>query len=168
MYHSWTMEHKGLRHTLIALGAAAALVALLASCSTNKAAGPSAAEPTTQQRALARYEAYAGPPVDSFTWLGHFDSWEGLGENRLLVYTTPRDAYLLKIAPPCDLRFVVNKVGITSSNAAVYKGLDSVVVNNAAAGGPWQCAILEIRPVDVRRMKADLRNPQPPAQSAPQ
>ena len=162
------MEHSRLRHIFIAGGAAAALMALLAGCSTNKAAGPSAAEPTTQQRALARYEAYAGTPVDSFTWLGRFDSWEALGENRLLVYTTPRDAYLLRIAPPCDLRFVVNKVGITSTNAAVYKGLDSVVVSNAAAGGPWQCAILEIRPVDVRRMKADLRNPQSPAEPAHQ
>jgi hypothetical protein len=157
-----------LRHTLIAIGAAAALMALLAGCSTNKAARPSAAQPTTQQHALARYDAYAGPPVDSFTWLGRFYSWEALGENRLLVYTTPGDAYLLKIAPPCDLRFVVDRVGITSTNAAVYKGLDSVVVSNAAAGGPWQCAILEIRPVDVRRMKADLRNPPPAIQPAPQ
>ena len=163
------MEHSRLRHTVITVGAAAAAMALLAGCTTNKAAGPAATEPTTQQRALARYEAYAGSPVDSFTWLGRFDSWQALGENRLLVYTTPRDAYLLKIAPPCDLRFVVDRVGLTSTNATVYKGLDSVVVSNAAAGGPWQCAILEILPVDISRMKADLRNPQPrPAQPAPQ
>jgi hypothetical protein len=103
--------------------------------------GPSAAAPTTQERALARYEAYAGPSI-------------------------ARDAYLLTVASPCDLRFVIYKVGITSTHATVNKGLDSIVVNNALAGGPWECAILEIRPVDVRRMKADLRNPQPPAEPA--
>jgi Family of unknown function (DUF6491) len=160
------MEHSRLRHIVIAIAAPAVLLALLPACATSKPAEPSAAEPTTQQRALARYEAYAGPPVDSFTWLGHFDSWEALGKDRLLVYTTPRDAYLLKIAPPCDLRFVISKVGITSANATVYKGLDSIVVNNALAGGPWDCPIQEIRVLDVHRMKADLRNPQPPAQPA--
>lgn len=158
------MEHNGLRHRLIAIGAAAALMALLAGCATNKPAGPSAAapttppstQPTTQERALARYEAYAGPPVDSFTWLGRFDSWEALGKDRLAVYTTPRDAYLLKIGPPCNLRFVLSKVGITSSNTKVYRGLDSIVVSDTLGGGPWDCPIQEIRPVDVHRMKADL------------
>jgi hypothetical protein len=149
-------EHNGLRHTLIVMAAAAAL---LGGCSTNKPPGGAAAAPTTQERALARYEAYAGPPLESFNWLGHFDSWEALGKDRLVVYTTPRDAYLLKIAPPCDLRFVLYKVGITSTHATVYKGLDSIVVDNALAGGPWQCPIEEIRPVDVHRMKADMRSP---------
>jgi hypothetical protein len=116
VYHSWSTERSGLRHTLIAIGAAAALMALLAGCSTSQPAGPSAPAPTTtQERALAQYEAYAGPPVDSFTWLGRFDSWEALGKDRLAVYTTSRDAYLLKIASPCDLRFVIYKVGITSA-----------------------------------------------------
>ena len=158
-----------MRHTLIAIGAAAALMALLAGCSTTQPAGPSAAAPTaptTQERALARYEAYAGPPIDSFTWPGRFDSWEALGKDRLAVYTNVRDAYLLKIASPCDLRFVIYKVGITSTHVTVNKDLDSIVVNSALAGGPWECAILEIRPVDVRRMKADLRNPPPPTQPA--
>jgi hypothetical protein len=41
------------------------------------AGADSTAKPaTTQERALERYSSYAGPPVQSFTWLGHFDSWE--------------------------------------------------------------------------------------------
>lgn len=145
-----------MRHAIIAIAAAAALTALLTGCSTNKPAGDSAAAPTTQERALARYEAYAGPPVQSFSWLGRFDSWEALGKDRLLVYTTPRDAYLLKIGPPCNLRFVLYKVGITSAHSTVYQGLDSIVVSDTLGGGPWDCPIQEIRPLDVHRMKADL------------
>jgi hypothetical protein len=130
-----------------------------------------------QETALARYSAYAGPPVSSFTWLGHFYSFEALGKDRLVVYTTPSDAYLLKIGPPCDLRFVIYRVGLTSTASTVYTGLDSVLVDNAAAGAPWQCPIEEIRQVDVRRMRAEMRsetqqstapqNPSTPQQTLP-
>jgi hypothetical protein len=38
-----------------------------------------------------------------------------------------------------------------------YAGLDSIAVNSGI-GGKWQCPIDEIRPLDVRRMKADLQS----------
>jgi hypothetical protein len=141
------------------------LLFLVGGCTSTGPAGgtTSGAAPVTQERALARYSSYAGPPVPSFTWLGHFDSWEALGKDRLVVYTTPSDAYLLKVAPPCDLRFVIYRVGLTSTASTVSSGLDSVVVDNAAAGAPWQCPIEEIRQVDVRRMKADLHRDAQPA-----
>jgi hypothetical protein len=110
---------------------------------------------TTQERALERYSSYAGPPVQSFTWLGHFDSWEPLGQDHLLVYTRANEAYLLKVSGGCDLRSGINTVGITSSNSAVYAGLDSIVVKNSLQGS-WQCRIDEIRPVDVHRMKSAM------------
>jgi Family of unknown function (DUF6491) len=134
---------------------AAAALALLAACATGSGGGAPAA--TTQERALARYQAYAGAPVQSFNWLGRFESWEPLGKDHLLVYTRPAEAYLLKISGPCDLRFAFNSVGISSTNSTVYQGLDSIVVRDAAAGGPWACRIDEIRPLDVRRMKAEMR-----------
>jgi hypothetical protein len=146
-----------LHSTLTSFGAAAALATVLAGCASTQSAGAAPA-PTAQQRALERYSTYAGPPVASFAWLGRFDSWEGLGKDQLLVYTTPRDAYLLKVSPPCDLRFVVNVVGISSTNRTVYQGLDSIVVADRAAGGPWQCPIEQIRTVDIRRMRAELRS----------
>ncbi len=131
---------------------------LLGGCaSTQPVGGGGSAAAMTQESALARYSAYAGPPLRSFTWLGHFYSWEALGRDKLLVYTTPSEAYLLKVSAPCDLRFVIYRVGLTSTAGTVYTGLDSVTVDNAAAGAPWQCPIDEIRQVDVRRMKADLR-----------
>jgi Family of unknown function (DUF6491) len=141
-----------------------ASVTLVAACASTGPAGAPPA-PSSWQRALERYSAYAGAPVNSFNWLGRFDSWEALGKDQLVVYTTPRDAYLLKVAPPCDLRFVVGAVGITSTNTTVYQGLDSIVVRDRAGGGPWQCAIQQIRPIDVRRMKADRVSDSPSAVS---
>jgi len=157
-----------LRHTVNSLGVVITLT-LLAACATGRPAGEATGAPTaaastaapatTQERALARYQAYAGQPIQSFTWLGRFDSWEPLGKDHLLVYTRPGEAYLLKVRGPCDLNFVTGPVGITSTNSTVYAGLDSIAVNTGV-GGNWQCPIDEIRPLDVHRMKADLQSEQ--------
>jgi len=162
-----------LRYPIDALGAAAAMLTLLGACtSTRPADGGAAAAATatadntaraatTQEQALARYRSYAGPPVPSFTWLGHFDSWEPLGKDHLVVYTRPNEAYLLAVSGGCDLRSGLNTVGITSSNAAVYARLDSILVKGSLQG-PWRCPIDAIRPLDVARMKADARSHNPP------
>jgi hypothetical protein len=143
------------------------MLSLLAACASSSPAGEAArasaggastaTAATAQERALARYDTYAGPPLKSFTWLGRFDSWEPLGKEHLLVYTKPNEAYLLKVSGPCDVRFATGPVGITSSNYTVYAGLDSIAVNSGIAG-KWQCPVDEIRPLDVRRMKAALQS----------
>jgi Family of unknown function (DUF6491) len=156
-----------LHRSLKSLGVGAVALVLLAACaSTGPAAGgtgavaggagSSATPATSQQRALAHYSAYAGPPVQSFNWLGRFDSWEPLGKDHLLVYTRPNEAYLLKVSGPCDVNFATGPIGITSTNSTVYVGLDSIEVRTGV-GGTWQCVIDEIHPVDVRRMRAEAR-----------
>ena len=95
--------------------------------------------------------AYAGEPLDRITWLGRFDSWESLGNNQLLVFTTPNDAYLLAVTPPCtDLPFVQH-IALTSTGSTVYgaPGLGHLK--------GWRCQIAEIRQVDYTRMRADMR-----------
>jgi hypothetical protein len=120
-------------------------VAMLAACQS----GIPRHESQAQMR--ERYAAYAGQPLDRMTWLGHFYSWESLGDNRLVVYTTPSDAYLLSVTPPCtDLNFV-QSIGLTSTAGTVYPRLDSVKVRG------WRCPIAEIRRIDYARMRADLR-----------
>lgn len=153
---------------LPALATAAAFAALLTGCvaSSTPAGGsspPSTATPA-QQRALERYLAYAGPPIPYFTWLGQFYSWEGLGKDTLVVFTVPDEAYLLKVWPPCDLRFVINAIGITSTARTIYAHADSITINSAGTGpGRWRCPIDEIRKIDYQRMRADERaHAQPP------
>src|SRR5215469_5996355 len=126
---------------------------LLASCATSTH--------QSDQERLAQYAAYAGPPIQQFTWLGHFDSWEPLGQTDLVVFTTPSDAYLLKVWPPCDLRFAFNGRGgetirVTSTGGTVSARLDSIIERSAAVGRAV-CPISEIRKVDYRRMLADER-----------
>jgi hypothetical protein len=150
-----------------ALTVAAAALALLGGCAGGAPPqGSGAPPPTAQQTALERYTAYAGPPIDRFTWLGRFYSWEQLGRDRLVVFTTPTDAYLLKVWSSCNLRFVISTIAVSSTGGTVTARLDSVVIDSAPTGR-MVCPIEEIRPVDYRRMLADRRtsaqqSPAPP------
>jgi hypothetical protein len=125
-------------------------IVLLAACASGMP------QHLSDQQLRERYQAYAGPPIPRFTWLGHFYSWEGLGKDELVVFTTPSDAYLLKVWPQCDLRFVFNLVGISSTASTVSTSGDYITIRSPATG-PMRCPIDEIRPVDYKRMQADLR-----------
>jgi hypothetical protein len=114
----------------------------------------------SQAQVRERYAAYAGAPLDRMTWLGHFYSWESLGDNHLVVYTTPSDVYLLTVTPPCtDLNFA-QTIGLTSTSGTVYPRLDSVKVKG------WHCPIADIRRVDYAKMRADMRAEADKAQAA--
>lgn len=133
---------------------ALALAALTGCAST------AAVHQSDAQRA-ASYARYEGPPISEFTWLGHFYSWEVLGRDQLVVFTTPSDAYYLKVWSSCDLRFVMNRqggqaIGITSTGGTVSSGLDSIIENSPSTGH-MHCPISEIRRIDYRRMMADRR-----------
>jgi hypothetical protein len=135
-----------MRRALARILATLVAAALLAACS---AGGIPKHEGQAKQR--DRYAGCAGPPIDSFTWLGRCDSWESIGDNQLVLYTTPFDAYLLTVRPPCnDLNFA-NAIGLTATGHTVSARLDSVTVKN------MRCQIAEIRKVDYQRMQADMR-----------
>lgn len=104
-----------------------------------------------QDAQRARYEAYAGAPVDSFTWLGRYDSWQPIGTNEVVVWTTPNQAYLIKVAPPCDNLEFADHIALTSTASTVSARFDFVKVRH------WRCPIQEIRPVDYLRMRQDMR-----------
>ena len=104
-----------------------------------------------QDAQRSRYDAYAGPPIESFTWLGRYDSWQPIGTNELVVWTTPFQAYMIKVAPPCDNLEFVNHIGLTSTANTVSSRFDFVKV------GRWRCPIQVIRPIDYQRMKQDMR-----------
>ncbi len=98
-----------------------------------------------------RYGAYAGEPIDSFTWLGRYDGWESIGRYELVVFTGVSDAYLLKVGPPCENLQFAQRIGLTSTGSAVHARFDSVT------SGGWRCPIEEIRRIDYKRMRADMR-----------
>jgi len=122
-----------------------------------------------------RYHSYAGPPVEQFTWLGRYYSWSPLGNDELVVFTTPFDAYLLRVLPPCvDLPFA-NVIGLTDTARTVSSRFDFVLVHSPGMGrgfaGLFRCPIAEIRPIDYQRLRRDIREHGPlkgaPAENAP-
>lgn len=143
-----------MRHPrLLGLAALLAACALVVACSS---------VPVTQRedRERAQFEAYAGKPVDEFTWLGHYYSWEYVGDYTVVVWPNPFDAYLIKVVPPCEDLPWVQAIGLTSTARTVSARFDFVLVHREGEGRrslPWRCPIKEIRPVDYRRMTHDLR-----------
>lgn len=99
----------------------------------------------------ARFEAYAGKPVDHFTWLTRYEGWEPISPNQLVVWTDINQAYLVTVFSPCTDLMFARRIGLTSTADTVYAHFDSV----RAEG--WHCIIDTIRPVDYRRMEHDLR-----------
>ena len=106
------------------------------------------------------YTDYAGEPVKSF-YMNNFDGWAPVSKDEVVVWSGINKAYLLKVAGYCpDLQFA-NAIAVTSTGNTVDK-FEKVIV------GRDRCFIQEIRPVDVKQMKADrkiLRDQQKAEQS---
>ena len=117
---------------------------LLASCSGIPLKQRDAAE-------RARFEAYAGKPVDHFTWLTRYEGWEPISPDQLVVWTDINRAYLITVFHPCTDLMFARRIGLTSTADTVYAHFDSV----RAEG--WRCTIRTIQPVDYLRMQHDLR-----------
>jgi hypothetical protein len=95
------------------------------------------------------YTEYAGEPVKSF-YMSNFDGWSAVSRDQLVVWTGLNKAYLLKIEGYCpDLQFA-NAIAVTSTANTVDK-FEKVLV------GRDRCLINEIRPLDVKQMKADRK-----------
>jgi hypothetical protein len=105
------------------------------------------------------YAEYAGEPVKSF-YMSNFDGWSAVSKDQLVVWSGLNKAYLLTITGYCpDLQFA-NAIAVTSTGNTVDR-FEKVIV------GRDRCLINEIRPIDVKQMKADrkiLREEQKQAQ----
>ena len=116
-----------------------AALAGLAACATSVPRRPAAP--------ALKYADYAGPVIDEFHYF-RLDGWEGVSRTELVVWTGLQEAYLLKVWESCeDLNFAIG-IGLTSRFNRVSR-MDSVKV------GRDRCPIMEIRRIDVARMKAD-------------
>ena len=128
--------------SMIRILLATTLAAMLAAC----ASAPYAQRPSERQ---AAYAAAAGAPVRNFRFFSLY-SWEPLSDSQLAVYTRPNEAWLLDLGGDCqDLAFV-NSIGLTSNLNQVMVGFDRVLTGR----GNFPCTISQIRPVDVKSLKA--------------
>lgn len=123
------------------MGAFGLVVAMLAGC----AGGSPRVE---HSETLGRYLDYAGEPVDRATSF-RLDSWELVGRDRIVLWTGVNEAYLVTVWDTCrDLQF--------TQHIRVVSGIDNQISRfDKVMVGRDSCPIKEIRPIDVRQMKAD-------------
>jgi hypothetical protein len=92
------------------------------------AASPSLARAVNEGAAQAEpgtgYQA-----VDSFLMMhAHLRSWTPVSDDKVIVWPTPFDPYLIELAYPShDLRFA-NAIGVTSMGHRVYAKFDAVKI----------------------------------------
>jgi hypothetical protein len=96
---------------------------------------------------LERYMNYAGTPVNSFTAF-NVTGWTSLSDTRLVVWTGVNEAWLLTVWSGCQELSFADRIRIKSTGSSIMRG-DTVLVRRD------RCPIAEIRPIDVKRMKAD-------------
>ena len=88
----------------------------------------SAGEPAANNAAQVEPGKSAGEPVDSFYMRSHFESWAPVADDKVIVWPTPFEPYLLELAYPShDLKYV-NAIGVTSMGSRVYAKFDAVKI----------------------------------------
>ncbi|MDR3385495.1 MAG: DUF6491 family protein [Rudaea sp.] len=121
----------------------------VAACLSAIAATAFADTPATEAANLARFEKYAGAPVENFTMWSMY-KWQGLGPDKIAVWTKVNEAYLLTVAQPCIRLEDAKGIVVTSQMShQVNRRLDYVDFAHQ------HCQIVEIRPLDYKTMLKD-------------
>lgn len=126
---------------------------LLAACAQQPTRDASA------QRAHATidYAKYVQRTVPWFNFTSLY-SWDSYQSGNVVVWTSPRAAYLLTTAGPClGLQTAVGVIGLTSRSGLVSSNRDYVL-----AGGE-RCQIMRIEQLDARAIRVVRSKAKPAA-----
>lgn len=105
--------------------------------------------PETQKKNFDRYAPYLQEPVEQFPFWSLY-KWQLVGADKVVVWSTIKDAYLLTVEQPCTRLEWAHAIGVTSQQSHfVSRRLDFVTAEQD------RCRILEIRPIDSARMQKD-------------
>jgi hypothetical protein len=108
--------------------------------------------PEYEKQELMRYQKYAGAPVNEFSMFELF-RWQVVGPEKLVAWSTIRDAYLITVDKPCIRLEWANGLSLTQAQKwKVSKSFDFVEFEKQ------RCKIMEIRPIDLAALRKD--NPQ--------
>ena len=103
----------------------------------------------TQQKNLERFEKYAGAPIDEFDFWSLY-KYQRVGPEKVVVWSTINDAYLISVAKPCAGLEFARGIGVTSKQRHIVSAkFDDVTYGNG------RCQITEIRPIDYKQMLKD-------------
>ena len=130
---------------------AASLFAVTFGASAGMLAHADTAE--TQQKNLDRYTPYLQPPVDQFSYWSLY-KWQLVGAEKIVVWTTVKDAYLLTVEQPCAKLQWANGITLsTQQSHFVSRRIDYVNADDD------RCRITQIQPLDYARLLKDDKNP---------
>ena len=129
-----------------------ALAALSAVSALSVAETPAAAQDKYAQR-KAFVSQFAGETKSSMPFFRSYD-FEPLGDDALLLWESPGRAYLLDIEDFCPDLPSAQAIAINNKGSTVNARFDSITVLTRGQQATDRCRILEIRPVDVKAMKA--------------
>ena len=108
----------------------------------------------TDAEKLALYQAHAGEPVGDFQYFGSINGWSPVGDNALVVWTRPSQAYLLELFGPCTDLGYAPAISLSNSMGRVSSRFDSVhVLGGGSSTMRVPCRIETIRPLDVKALK---------------
>jgi len=106
--------------------AAAALLTLGALGASDSANARAASNDSANSSASDQTPAYE--QVDSFVMWNHPYSWSPIDDRTVVLWPTPFEAYLVRIAYPShDMRFVQH-IGVTQSTSRVYAKFDALQI----------------------------------------
>ena len=108
-----------------------------------------------EKQELARYQKYAGGPIDEFRMTSLF-RWQVVGPQSVVVWSTIRDAYLITVDMPCANLEWTHALGLTQSQKwTVSRKFDFVAFDKQ------RCTISQIRPIDLAVMSKDTQAEKP-------
>jgi Family of unknown function (DUF6491) len=95
---------------------------------------------------VSDYVTSAGPPVDRFHTFRPY-SWESVGGNQLVLWASPRDAYLITVWSSCTGLPFAYSIGLKTTTGTVSR-FDSVLLPDRT-----RCPISDIRRIDLLKVK---------------
>ena len=99
---------------------------------------------------LALYDAHAGAPVKQIRFYNAM-GWDRIDDEHVLLSMRPSETWLLKVSGPClDWGSASPTLRLSSTGPYVMAKFDRILTE----GSPISCRIEEIRPIDVKAMRA--------------
>lgn len=99
---------------------------------------------------LALYDAHAGEPVKQIRFYNAM-GWDRIDDEHVLLSMRPNETWLLKVSGPClDWGSGSPVLRLSSTGPYVMAKFDRILTD----GSPVSCRIEEIRPVDVKAVRA--------------
>ena len=128
---------------------------ILSALSALAMAGCASAPREPDTATLLRYEAFAGKPMSSIAYSSTTAASSGFSvvdDEHVLLTTRPNEAYLIMVSGPClSYERGSPSLMVTSNMGRIQSGFDRI---GSLVQPGLTCIIQEIRPVDVRAMRA--------------